>query len=167
MGVAGYVTVCVQLYCVIFHCLSLHVLAYMAIFKCVGYFHFHMPEGFCFAAFFQVVTLCTFPFVFFLCCFSSLILLFLACVFVCFFFLPLPLGERAPDTHCIGGWMGSKTGLDDVERRKFFAFPGHELQPFGRPARSQLLYRLLSVIASCVQAGPVNAVSTSQGFQCT
>jgi hypothetical protein len=48
MGFAGYVTFCVQLYCVSFHCLSLHVSAYMAIFRCVGYFYFHMPAGFCF-----------------------------------------------------------------------------------------------------------------------
>jgi hypothetical protein len=32
MGIAGYV-----LYCLGFHCLSLHVSAYMAIFKGVGY----------------------------------------------------------------------------------------------------------------------------------
>jgi hypothetical protein len=44
MGFAGYVTVCMQLYCVSFYRLSLHVSAYMAIFKCVGYFNFHMPE---------------------------------------------------------------------------------------------------------------------------
>jgi hypothetical protein len=40
MGFAGYVSVCVQLYCVGFHCLLLHVSAYMAILMCVGYFHF-------------------------------------------------------------------------------------------------------------------------------
>jgi hypothetical protein len=33
MGIAGYVSVCVQNYCVGFHCLSLHVSAYMAIFR--------------------------------------------------------------------------------------------------------------------------------------
>jgi hypothetical protein len=37
MDFAGYVFVCVQLYCVGFHCLSLNVSAYVAIFKCVGY----------------------------------------------------------------------------------------------------------------------------------
>jgi hypothetical protein len=37
---AGYVSICVQLYCVGFHCLSLNVSAYMAIFTCVGYFIF-------------------------------------------------------------------------------------------------------------------------------
>jgi hypothetical protein len=35
MDIAGYVSVCMQLYCVDFHCLSLHVSACMAIFKCV------------------------------------------------------------------------------------------------------------------------------------
>jgi hypothetical protein len=40
MDFAGYVSVCVQLYCVGFHCLPLHVSAYMAIFRSVGYFIF-------------------------------------------------------------------------------------------------------------------------------
>jgi hypothetical protein len=40
MGFAGYVSVCVQRYRVGFHCLSPHVSAYMAIFKCVEYFIF-------------------------------------------------------------------------------------------------------------------------------
>jgi hypothetical protein len=38
MGFAGYITVCVQPYCVSCHCLTLHVSAYMAIFRCVAYF---------------------------------------------------------------------------------------------------------------------------------
>jgi hypothetical protein len=38
MVIAGYVSVCVQLYCAGFHCLSLHVSADMAIFMCVGFF---------------------------------------------------------------------------------------------------------------------------------
>jgi hypothetical protein len=33
-------------------------------------------------------------------------------------------GERAPGTHWIGGWVGPRTGLDDVEKRKFLTFPG-------------------------------------------
>jgi hypothetical protein len=37
MGFAGYVSICVQLYCVGFHCLSLHVSAYMAIFRLSPY----------------------------------------------------------------------------------------------------------------------------------
>jgi hypothetical protein len=51
MDFAGYVSICVQLYCVGFHRLSLHVSAYMAIFMC-RIFHIHLLEGFCFAAFF-------------------------------------------------------------------------------------------------------------------
>jgi hypothetical protein len=73
MGFAGYVTVCVQLYCVNCHCLALHVSAYMAIFNCVGYFYFiNLKESasLVFAFFLHVVTLCTFPFMFFLFCFS-------------------------------------------------------------------------------------------------
>jgi hypothetical protein len=38
--------------------------------------------------------------------------------------------------------MGLRAGLDHVEKRKFFILPGLELRPFGRPARSQSLYRL-------------------------
>jgi hypothetical protein len=48
MGFAGYVTVCVQLYCIV---TVLHVSAYMVIFMCVGYFYFHVPEEICFAGF--------------------------------------------------------------------------------------------------------------------
>jgi hypothetical protein len=28
-------------------------------------------------------------------------------------------GEGAAGTHCIRGWVGPRTGLEDVERRKF------------------------------------------------
>jgi hypothetical protein len=28
-------------------------------------------------------------------------------------------GERAHVIHCVGGWVGLRTGLDDMERRKF------------------------------------------------
>jgi hypothetical protein len=51
-------------------------------------------------------------------------------------------GERAPGTHWIGGWVGPRTYLDDVEKRKFLTLSGLELRPLGRPARSQSLYRL-------------------------
>jgi hypothetical protein len=46
-------------------------------------------------------------------------------------------GERALGTHWIDGWVGPRAGLDDVEKRKFLALPGLELQPLGRPARRQ------------------------------
>jgi hypothetical protein len=51
-------------------------------------------------------------------------------------------GEKAADTHYIGGWVGPRAGLDDVEKRKFLALPGLELRPLGHPASSQSLYRL-------------------------
>jgi hypothetical protein len=42
-------------------------------------------------------------------------------------------GERAPGTHWIGGWVGPRAGLDDVEKRKFLTLPGLELGgPEGR-----------------------------------
>jgi hypothetical protein len=53
MGFAGYVTVCVQLYCVSCHCFTQHVSAYKANFKCVGYSYFHIRVGICFAGFFS------------------------------------------------------------------------------------------------------------------
>jgi hypothetical protein len=50
--------------------------------------------------------------------------------------------ERPPGTHWIGGWVGLRAGLDDLERRKFLTLPGLELRHHGRPARSYSLYRL-------------------------
>jgi hypothetical protein len=52
--------------------------------------------------------------------------------------------ERAPGTHWIGGYVGPRAGLDDMEKRKFLTQSGLELRPLGRPARSQSLYRLRS-----------------------
>jgi hypothetical protein len=40
--------------------------------------------------------------------------------------------------------VGPSTSLDDVKRRKILPLSGLELQPLGRPARSQSLYRLRS-----------------------
>jgi hypothetical protein len=50
--------------------------------------------------------------------------------------------ETAPGTHSIGGWVDPRAGLNNVKKRKFLILPGLELRPFGRPARSQSLYRL-------------------------
>jgi hypothetical protein len=36
-------------------------------------------------------------------------------------------GERAPDSHLIGGWVGPRTGLDVVQKRKILPLP--EIQP--------------------------------------
>jgi hypothetical protein len=43
-------------------------------------------------------------------------------------------GERAPGTHWIGGWMNPRTGMDDVEKRKFLILPGLEPRPLCSPA---------------------------------
>jgi hypothetical protein len=51
-------------------------------------------------------------------------------------------GERVPGTHWIGGWVGHRFGLDDLETRKCLILAGLELRPLGRPARNQSLYRL-------------------------
>jgi hypothetical protein len=44
-------------------------------------------------------------------------------------FKPRPLypGERAPGVLWIGGWVGSRIDLDEVERRKILALKGLEL----------------------------------------
>jgi hypothetical protein len=58
-------------------------------------------------------------------------------------FTPRPLypRERAPGTHCIGGWVDPRAGLD-MAKWKFLTLPGIEPRPLSRPARSQSLYRL-------------------------
>jgi hypothetical protein len=53
-------------------------------------------------------------------------------------------GESAPGTHWMGGWKGPRIGLNDVKKRKLLTLLGLKLQPLGRPARSQSLYRLRS-----------------------
>jgi hypothetical protein len=50
-------------------------------------------------------------------------------------------GERTPSTLSIGGWVGPRAGLDDVEKGKFLTLQGLELRPLGRPAHSQSLYQ--------------------------
>jgi hypothetical protein len=42
----------------------------------------------------------------------------------------------------MGGWVGHRAGVDDMEKLKFLTLPGLELRPLDRPACSQLLYRL-------------------------
>jgi hypothetical protein len=59
-------------------------------------------------------------------------------------FNPRPLypRERTPGTHCIGGWVDPRVGLDNMVKWKFFTLPGLEPRPLSRPASSQSLYRL-------------------------
>jgi hypothetical protein len=42
----------------------------------------------------------------------------------------------------IGGWVGTRAGLDVMEKCKLLILPGLEPQPLGRPACNQSLYRL-------------------------
>jgi hypothetical protein len=42
------------------------------------------------------------------------------------------LGDRAPGTHWIGGWMDPWAGLDDMEKRTFLTLSVLELLPLGR-----------------------------------
>jgi hypothetical protein len=60
---------------------------------------------------------------------------------------------RSPGTHWIGGWVGFRDGLDDVEKRRFLTLPGIKLRPLGRPARIQSLYTLYIVLIP-----PINAL---------
>jgi hypothetical protein len=48
-------------------------------------------------------------------------------------------GVRAPRTHCTGGWVGPRAGLDAEGRGKEAFCPCRESNP-GNPARSQILY---------------------------
>jgi hypothetical protein len=55
----------------------------------------------------------------------------------------LPPGKGPPGTHCTGGWVGPRAGLDTEVRGKILCPPpGIEPRSPGRPARSQTLYCL-------------------------
>jgi hypothetical protein len=75
-----------------------------------------------------------------------------------------------PRTHFIGGSVGPRTGLDDVERRKVFPLPGLELRTTGRPARSQWLYWLRYYTSTKFEVGQLSnyskkATSWTSGVQ--
>jgi hypothetical protein len=50
--------------------------------------------------------------------------------------------EKDPESHCIGGCVDPWAGLENVQKITFLTLLGLELRPLGRPACSQLLYRL-------------------------
>jgi hypothetical protein len=46
-------------------------------------------------------------------------------------------GERTPGTHCTGGWMGPRAGLDTEARRKILLpLPGIEPPSPGQQVRN-------------------------------
>jgi hypothetical protein len=47
------------------------------------------------------------------------------------------LPGKQPSTHWIGGWLGPRASLDDLEKRKFFTLPALELQPLVHPVASR------------------------------
>jgi hypothetical protein len=52
-------------------------------------------------------------------------------------------GARTPGTHCMGGWVGSRAGMNTEVRGKILSpLPGIEPRSPGRPVRSQTLYWL-------------------------
>jgi hypothetical protein len=50
--------------------------------------------------------------------------------------------ERIPGKHLTRGWVGPRTGMDDVEKSKNLPLLVLELRPLCRSARGQSLYRL-------------------------
>jgi hypothetical protein len=55
---------------------------------------------------------------------------------------PLYLQGRCPSTHWTERYVGPRTSLHDVEKRKILLLEGLERRTLGRLARSQSLYRL-------------------------
>jgi hypothetical protein len=49
-------------------------------------------------------------------------------------------GKELPGTHWIGGWIGPRAGLDDVERRKIVHLLGLKLRSLSHPAPIQSLH---------------------------
>jgi hypothetical protein len=50
-------------------------------------------------------------------------------------------GRFNPGTFWTGGWVGHRTGFDDMERRKILPLRELKLRTLYHPARSQSLYR--------------------------
>jgi hypothetical protein len=96
VSIAGYVSVCVQLYCVAFHCFTTCFGLHGHLQVCRIFYFLVLKESaslLFFLPFVHVVTLCTFSFVFFP-LFPSLFLLFL-CVCMCLLALSLLFSSEA------------------------------------------------------------------------
>jgi hypothetical protein len=56
----------------------------------------------------------------------------------------LPPGKKTSGTHSIGGWVGLRAGLDDMEKWKFLPLPG-----LGTPTpRSSIRYTVCDIPGS-------------------
>jgi hypothetical protein len=70
-------------------------------------------------------------------------------------------GERTPGTHCTGGWMGPRAGLDTEDRGKNpLPLPGIESRWCGRPVPSQTLSCLSYPVPVCIIHLPKNTCVT-------
>jgi hypothetical protein len=49
----------------------------------------------------------------------------------------LPSSKKVPDTQWIGGLVGPRAGLDDMEKRRFFTLTGLQLQHLSCPVHRQ------------------------------
>jgi hypothetical protein len=74
-------------------------------------------------------------------------------------------GGKSPGTHWTGGWVGPRTGLDDVETENFFLLPGLEIRPLGRPARRQSLYLITSLKQLKLVPSPVIGLYISECYE--
>jgi hypothetical protein len=43
--------------------------------------------------------------------------------------LPLYTRKKSPGTHRLGGWVGLKTGLNDMERRQIYPYRDSNYNP--------------------------------------
>jgi hypothetical protein len=59
-------------------------------------------------------------------------------------------GERAPDTHWIGGWMDPRTGLNAVKKRKIF--PRRESNPGLQSCATRIDFRLLQKASNLLRS---------------
>jgi hypothetical protein len=64
-------------------------------------------------------------------------------------------GEKAPDSHWIGVWVGAKIGPDDVEKRKILTLTGLELLTL-LSSRIEGKYpgHILHILALSIEAHP-------------
>jgi len=81
----------------------------------------------------------------------------------------LPPGEIATDKHWLGSWVGTRAGLDVVEKRKFLPLPGIELWPYSskpnyyndRAIPADIIIIIIIIIATTTTATTTTKIPTS------